>query len=87
MPISPHLVCMKGTEQGGHHCIALEYAPQTGYRCSIYENRPSPCREFNPRNEDGSANLKCNELRQSAGLASLLDSTGLVFHDQYKQNP
>ena len=71
--ISPHLVCMKGTEQGRHPCIALKYWPQMGYRCSIYENRPSPCREFNCHDERGIVNPKCNALRMAVDLKPLSD--------------
>ncbi len=58
----PHLVCMKGTEQGGA-CVALR-----GDRCTIYENRPSPCRDF-PAVIDGRRNPRCLELRARIGIA------------------
>lgn len=67
-PITPHLACMKGTEKGGGKCIALAYSKDGGYRCSIYEKRPSPCREFNIRNEDGQLNPDCLKLRRAIGL-------------------
>ncbi|MGA0090289.1 MAG: YkgJ family cysteine cluster protein [Burkholderiaceae bacterium] len=62
-PISPHRVCMKGTELGGSPCVALTHNAEEGYRCSIYANRPSPCREFNVLNDDGSENEDCKKLR------------------------
>lgn len=58
---------MKGTEHGGR-CVALtgEIGQKVG--CSIYHNRPTPCREFPVWEEDGTANAKCNELRAKHGL-------------------
>jgi Fe-S-cluster containining protein len=64
--ITPHLSCMKGTEKGGAPCVALRHSNEEGYRCSIYENRPSPCREFNILNDDGTVNLDCQKLQQIA---------------------
>lgn len=61
--VSPHLVCMKGTEKGNSPCIALRHTEQEGYRCSIYEKRPSTCREFDLLNQDGTINTKCQELQ------------------------
>ena len=66
--LSPHLACMKGTEVGNSPCIALSYTPALGYRCSIYEKRPSTCREFDIYNDDGTPNKRCQELRIKAGL-------------------
>jgi len=65
--LTPHLACMKGTESGGRPCIALRHSDEHGYRCSIYENRPSPCREFNILNEDGTENAACKALRLRSG--------------------
>ena len=50
--LTDHLACMKGTEKGGAPCIALRHTKEEGWRCSIYENRPTPCREFNIFNDD-----------------------------------
>ena len=66
--VSPHLACMKGTEAGHQACIALSYSVEDGYRCSIYQNRPSPCREFNILNPDGTENPDCKKLRDRIGL-------------------
>jgi Fe-S-cluster containining protein len=50
---------MKGTESGGKACIALKHSAEYGYRCSIYTDRPSPCREFNILHADGTENEDC----------------------------
>ena len=66
--VNDFFACMKGTESGGR-CIALEGTPGKGdIKCSIYHNRPTPCREFPVWLDDGTANPKCNELRERAGL-------------------
>jgi Fe-S-cluster containining protein len=64
--ISPHLACMKGTEKGGAPCTALKHSKEEGYRCSIYEHRPSPCRAFNIINDDGTINVDCQRLQEVA---------------------
>lgn len=69
--VTPHIVCMKGTETGKRGCVALSHDDQEGYRCNIYEQRPSPCREFNILNDDGSINPLCDKLRKAAGLPSV----------------
>ena len=61
--INAHMACMKGTEKGNGACVALKHTEEEGWRCSIYEQRPSPCREFNILNEDGTINQKCQELQ------------------------
>jgi len=57
--ITPFRACMKGTESGQNRCIAL----QSGGRCSIYEHRPSVCREFPVFMPDGTMNTECMRLR------------------------
>ena len=61
--VTPFLVCMQGTENGADNgkvrCIAL----QPNNLCAIYDNRPTPCREFPAYMRDGSLNPKCTELR------------------------
>ena len=61
--VTPFLVCMQGTENGADNgkgrCIALH----PNNLCAIYDNRPTPCREFPVYMRDGSLNPKCTELR------------------------
>ncbi len=71
--ITPHLVCMKGTEPGKQACIALEFTNARGYRCAIYDQRPSPCREFDCYDAVGAVNPRCNALRIAVGLVPLLE--------------
>lgn len=66
------IVCMKGTEAGNGRCIALVgELGKPGISCSIYGNRPSPCREFANWLDDGSPNPDCQRLRSKIGLPPL----------------
>jgi Fe-S-cluster containining protein len=60
--VSPFLVCMQGTEHGHNSCIAL-----TDNRCTIYEGRPSPCRDF-PAIINGQLNPKCQEIKNKLNI-------------------
>jgi len=66
------IACMKGTETGHGRCVALAgELGQGGIRCTIYANRPSPCREFANWLEDGRPNPECQRLRARLGLPPL----------------
>lgn len=70
--IGPLRAAMKGTEQGSGRCTALRGdigSPQV--LCGIYEKRPSPCREFEPWQADGSPNPDCQRVRALFGLPPL----------------
>ncbi|MEZ2720817.1 YkgJ family cysteine cluster protein [Paenalcaligenes hominis] len=68
--IGPLRACMKGTELGQGRCIALRgELGKPGVHCTIYENRPSPCREFNVLDDQGMMNPDCLRLRYQLGLA------------------
>ncbi|MFW7343717.1 YkgJ family cysteine cluster protein [Pollutimonas sp. H1-120] len=70
--VGPLRACMKGTEYGGQRCVALRgELGQEGIHCAIYEQRPSPCREFPAWMEDGSPNPDCQRLRKAIGLPPL----------------
>lgn len=68
--LTPFRACMKGTEQGGR-CSALTGEIGKSIGCSIYANRPSPCREFPVWEEDGTPNEACQRLRAGIGLPLL----------------
>ncbi|RKQ38100.1 YkgJ family cysteine cluster protein [Enterobacter sp. R1(2018)] len=70
-PVSPFLRCMCGTNQRHSRCVALEGEPGERVRCGIYENRPSPCREFMMSGEGGITNDACNRARAKYGLPPL----------------
>lgn len=69
--LSHHLRCMKGTNETPRRCVALVGRPGERVACTIYETRPTPCREFPSHFEDGAPNPKCDALRASIGLPRL----------------
>ncbi|WYX19916.1 YkgJ family cysteine cluster protein [Achromobacter xylosoxidans] len=70
--MSPLRACMKGTEMGGGRCISLRgELGRPGIHCAIYENRPTPCREFDIWQPDGSPNPDCQRLRLALGLPAV----------------
>lgn len=62
-PVTPFLVAMKGTETGQGRCIALG----DDGRCTIYQQRPSTCREFPAFLENGEINPECRRLQAIYG--------------------
>jgi len=71
--LNHHMSCMKGSNAVPRRCIALSGTVGEQVACTIYENRPTPCREFAVYFEDGSPNPKCDELRATIGLPPLPD--------------
>jgi hypothetical protein len=63
--VAPLMACMAGTNDRDPRCHALTGTPGQRVACSLYESRPSPCRELQP-GED-----KCNRARARHGLAPL----------------
>ncbi|HAG96503.1 MAG: zinc/iron-chelating domain-containing protein [Pseudomonadales bacterium] len=63
--------CMQGTEGGHGRCVALLGEIGTQVRCSIYQNRPSPCREFACHSVTIAGNPDCNRARAHYGLPAL----------------
>ncbi|MDE2118366.1 MAG: YkgJ family cysteine cluster protein [Betaproteobacteria bacterium] len=68
--VHAHLRCMKGTNEKPPRCIALQGEIGRQVACAIYELRPSPCREFNVLEQDGTPNERCRRLRAQAGLTT-----------------
>lgn len=69
--LTHHLRCMKGSNDVPRRCSALSGEVGTRVSCTIYENRPTPCREFPVYLPDGSGNPKCDELRATIGMPPL----------------
>ena len=70
--LTHHLRCMKGSNDVPRRCSALAGEVGQAVSCTIYENRPTPCREFPVYFEDGTPNPKCDELRAAIGLPALV---------------
>ena len=70
--VGPLRAAMKGTEYGYGRCTALRgEVGCSGVHCSIYELRPSPCRDFEPWLPDGSPEPDCQRARARFGLPPL----------------
>lgn len=69
--------CMTGTKSGEGRCIALQGSIGESISCSIYANRPTPCRKYRVWLEDGSPNPECQKLRAKIGL-KLLEPIAVV---------
>jgi Fe-S-cluster containining protein len=69
--LNDFLRCMKGSNQIPRRCSALLGTVGEAVACSIYDRRPTPCREFEVYEENGAPNPRCNDLRVRNGLAPL----------------
>ena len=64
--------CMKGTlYKNGNRCTALAGKVGKSVGCTIYSNRPSPCRNFQYSYADGKPSKRCDEARAAHGLKPL----------------
>ncbi len=62
---------MRRTNSQDQHCIALYGTPGQKVQCTIYERRPSVCRNFKPSWKAGIQNPQCNKARGIFGLGPL----------------
>ncbi|MBE8590693.1 YkgJ family cysteine cluster protein [Pseudomonas sp. MAFF 301449] len=69
--INPTRVAMIGTDQKPARCCSLEGEVGKGTSCSIYEQRSSPCREFDASWSQGEQNVDCDAARAAFGLPPL----------------
>ena len=75
-PLSLLLRNMCGTNHRTQcRCCALQGTIGQSVACSIYQQRPSPCREFSRSGENGVENEACNRARARYGLAPLTITT------------
>lgn len=62
VPVTPAIVRMCGTDDAAPRCVALSGEIGQAVRCTIYDERPSPCREFDVEHD------ACKRARQRYGL-------------------
>lgn len=62
---------MKGTYKKDPRCVALKGVVGERVTCSIYENRPSCCRDFFASFENGERDFRCEQARTSKGMKPL----------------
>ncbi|MBP5997976.1 MAG: YkgJ family cysteine cluster protein [Azonexus sp.] len=65
VPVTPAIVRMAGTDATEPRCVALAGEIGKSVNCTIYDGRPSPCREFDTEH------AACNRARQRCGLMPL----------------
>jgi Fe-S-cluster containining protein len=65
------MACMRGTAAQPPRCVALQGEVGKSVSCVIYEQRPSPCREFAPLAAVGRGDEACADARRRHGLAPL----------------
>ncbi len=65
VPVTPAIVRLRGTDASPPRCVALAGEVGVAVHCTIYDVRPSPCREFDIEHE------ACNKARQRCGLPLL----------------
>jgi Fe-S-cluster containining protein len=63
--VTPWRVCFRGTERTPSRCVHLTGEVGKQAMCSIYEQRPHPCRELQVGDE------KCLQARAAHGLGPL----------------
>ena len=69
--LDPHRLAMRGTYSRTPRCVALRGDIGGDNACSIYAERPSPCRELVPAWEHGQPSPQCDRARTRHGLAPL----------------
>lgn len=69
--LGAHQRSMRGTWAKQPHCIALQGTVGVAVSCSIYDARPSACRDLRMSWEDGAPNPQCDNARIAYGLAPL----------------
>ena len=69
--LSPHRVAMRGTQSKSPRCVALDGQIGKAVSCSIYSQRPSPCREFEASWVNGMHSERCDQARAAHGLPPL----------------
>ncbi|WP_353226270.1 YkgJ family cysteine cluster protein [Salinisphaera hydrothermalis] len=69
--LDPHRLVMRGTRQAPTRCVALDAVIGRRACCTIYERRPSVCREVAASWEFGEASSQCDRARAAHGLAPL----------------
>lgn len=77
---NPQTGVMKFVNPKKTRCVALDGNIGKYVSCSIYSNRPSPCRKFMANLEAGIPNPRCDEARRVVGLSPLQESDWVEFN-------
>ncbi len=71
VPVDPYRVAMRGTEARPVRCVALQGDVGGCVACTIYAQRPTPCRDFAVSWANGVRNERCDQARAAWGLPPL----------------
>ena len=71
LPLTATLVRMRGTDDAPPRCVALAGEIGIAVSCSIYAERPGPCRDFAPYAPLGIGDDACDRARRRHGLSPL----------------
>ena len=71
MPVAPFRRAMRQADGEGKPCIALNGTLGRKVNCTIYERRPSVCRDFIPSWFNGKHHPRCDKARKIIGLDPL----------------
>lgn len=63
--VNAWMACMAGTNSASPRCGALRGSIGSSVHCTVYDQRPSPCREVDP------GDAKCTQARERHGLTPL----------------
>lgn len=69
--VSQHRNCMAGTHTKTPRCTALAGEIGQAVSCTLYNDRPSPCREFSSNADSLVHNADCDRARAHYGLPPL----------------
>jgi uncharacterized protein len=69
--LGAHQRCMRGTWAKQPHCVALQGTVGDTVNCTIYDARPSACRDLRMSWQDGTPNPQCDNARIAYGLSPL----------------
>jgi Fe-S-cluster containining protein len=70
-PLNPYRSAMRGTLRAPVRCIGLSGEVGGAVCCTLYQQRPSPCREVEPWDRHGQPDEKCRKARAAHGLPPL----------------
>ena len=80
--LTPTLIRMRGTDEAPPRCVALDGRIGDRVRCTIYNRRPSQCRDFAPYASLGMGDEACDQARRRHGLPPL-DFSGCRHDDPH----
>lgn len=76
---------MRGTKHHPPRCVALTGQIKGVVRCTIYENRPSSCRNLRVSWADGTPSEQCDRARLAWGLSPLRPEDLLTIDEAYEK--